>query len=398
MINKDKSIDNCVTIVITFMIMSFYLFELNSWGRYVIIMCSIIIFYCYSFKNSFKISFRFEKFHLLLLVFSIYCILSAIWAWNPSASIQKGISLISILICYCPIYMYYKDKGSIDTLLLAFMLSGFGIVLYSISFYGLSGLMTMLAGGTRLGNDYTNANSIGLVATISIIIQYNYILQKRHYLTLPLVIPSIILVAASQSRKALVLLLLGIVLLTIVASTNRKTLIFRIVISIGVLMLFIMAVRNLELFSGVNKRFISYFESLSGTREENIRDIYRQIGYQQFFKTPIVGIGIGNSAELLESLGYRRTYLHDNYAELLACGGIIGTIIYYSMYFSNLKNLWDNRFIDPEITRLCLILLSAITIMDYGMVTYYDKQQYLYLMCFFLQVSFISNKRTFGGY
>ena len=110
---------------------------------------------------------------------------------------------------------------------------------------------------------------------------------------------------------------------------------------------------------------------------------------QQFYKTPILGIGMGNSLELLASVGQRRTYLHCNFVEILASGGIIGFVIYYCIYVKLLGGLWKYRKYRSQTTNLCIVLLLLMLIMDYGMVTYYDKQQYLYFMCFFLQLELL---------
>ena len=335
-IKLERSIDRIISVLVCFMIMSFYLFELMSWGRYVLIAITGLITVLFAIKKKGRILVGFESFHVHVFAIALFCFMSSIWAWNSALAISKGVTIMSILICYSFLYGYYRDLGSIEPLLKSIMYAGYGISLYTIIYYGLSGIISMLITSSRIGNDFTNANAIGLIAAMSIIIQFYFIIQKKANILAIFMIAAVIMLAISQSRKATVMVIVGIVFL-IISSTEDQRLhkkIATILTSILVLVLMIYAISKLDIFSGVFDRFQTYFESLSGNREVNIRDVYRSIGINQFKKTPLLGIGMGNSAELLVSVGHVRTYLHDNFVEILSSGGIIGFIVYYSMYCS----------------------------------------------------------------
>ena len=385
--------DMIICALVTFMIVSFYIFETASWGRYVIFGITILITLLYAANNVFKIPLVLNRpFHIHVAAFAIFCFASSIWAWNSAAAISKGITIFSILICYSLIYPYFQQKGNIDLLLDAFMFSGYGIALYTVIYYGTSGITSMLTGNIRLGNDFTNANSIGLIAATSCIIQFSYLLKREKKKYTIFLIPCIIALAISQSRKAMIMLVVGIAFLIMTKGTNRASIlkkVFNLMLGVLAVFLLIYVMSQLDIFSGVFRRFETLFESINGTRAEDIRSIYRRIGMQQFYKTPIFGIGIGNSLDLLESVGHRRTYLHCNFVEILSSGGIIGFVIYYSIYIKLIVGLWKYRRYRSTTTNLCIVLLFLMLIMDYGMVTYYDKQQYLYFMCFFLQLELI---------
>lgn len=395
MIEENTVTDKIICALITIMIMSFYIFETASWGRYVLFGITVFITLIYSSKNHFKLPIIINKpFHLYLAAFALFCFLSSIWAWNPTLAISKGITIFSILACFSLIYPYFLQKGSIDILLDAFMFSGYGIAIYTVVYYGTSGIASMLSGNIRIGNDFTNANSIGLIAATSCIIQVSYLLKREKKAFSVFLIPCIISLAISQSRKAIIMLVVGIAFLVMTNGNERSSMLKKTVNIIAgflTIILLVYSLYKLDIFSGVFRRFETLFESINGTRTEDIRSVYRKIGMQQFYKTPVFGIGIGNSLELLSSVGERRTYLHCNFVELLSSGGIIGFTIYYSIYFHLLSGLWKYRRYRPMTTNLCIILLVLMLIMDYGMVSYYDKQQYLYFMCMFLHLSFIKN-------
>ena len=390
---KSKISDSIICILLSFMIMSFYIFETAVWGRYVLLGISILILLIYSLTHKFKILLIYNKpFHIYMFIFSLFCLLSSIWAWNFKLAVIKGMTIFSILLCFSLIYPYFQEKGKIDLLLDAFMFSGYGMVLYTIVYYGISNITLMLNGNMRVGNDFTNANSIGLVVTTSCLIQFFYLLKRERLFYSIFLIPSIMILAISQSRKAIIMFVLGTFFLLATNSSRKSSYIkkfFNIFIAIIVFILLIYILFKLDIFSGVVKRFEVLYESINGVRKQDIRAIYREIGIQQFLKTPILGIGMGNSLELLESVGERRTYLHCNFVELLSSGGIIGFVVYYIVYIKLLKDFFKYRKCRLKTTNLCIILLILMLIMDYGMVTYYDKQQYLFFMCFFLQSDFI---------
>ena len=337
-----------------------------------------------------------------MCVFAIFSLISSLWAWNPSLALSKGITIFSILLCFSFLYPYFIQRKNIDILIDSFMFSGYGIAIYTVIFYGARGIASMLSGNIRVGNDFTNANSIGLIAVTSCIIQFYYLLKQEKKIFSIFLIPCIIALAISQSRKAMIMLIVGVAFLIMTSSSGRSSFIkklFRIIIALFSVGILLYVLSRLDIFAGVFGRFETLFESMNGQRSEDIRTIYRKIGMQQFYKTPILGIGIGNSLELLSSVGQRRTYLHCNFVEILASGGIIGFVIYYSVYVKLLGGLWKYRRYRFRSTNLCIVLLVLMLIMDYGMVTYYDKQQYLYFMCFFLQLEFLKSdyRKIKGG-
>lgn len=388
---KEGYKDKIIIALVSFMIMSFYLFEQQWWGRYVLFAVTVIVTVISASEDSWRIRFRFGAFHLHMLLLAAYCFASSLWAWVPSLAVSKGITILLILICFSALYTYYQSKNSVDYLLKSIMYAGYGVAIYSFVFYGFSGIQNMMLNGIRIENEFANANSLGMIAAFSCIIQTFYWIKDRITLSSVFIIPAVLLILISQSRKAIVLLILGEILVSMVISKDNRALrrVANFFLILIILFFLIFILSKLDVFSSTLKRFVQYFDSVAGNREENIRDVFRQIGFNQFFKKPIFGIGIGNSSELLGRFGQRRTYLHDNFAELLACGGIVGFAIYYSMYVRVFFVMWKNKNTYKLTTYLCLILLVLLVVMDYGRVSYASKQQYVFFMLFFLQSEFL---------
>ena len=126
----------------------------------------------------------------------------------------------------------------------------------------------------------------------------------------------------------------------------------------------------------------------NGTRGQNsawIRFAYTELGLKLFKENPILGIGIGN-ANLYTQMYYGNNhYLHNNYVELLACGGIVGFTIYYSIWIYLLITFIRYRKFREKEYDICLILFLINLILDYGAVSYYDKSRYVFLLLYWMK-------------
>ena len=106
------------------------------------------------------------------------------------------------------------------------------------------------------------------------------------------------------------------------------------------------------------------------------------IGIKTFKESPILGVGIGNSLVVMSREMGHATYFHNNYVELLAGGGVIAVILYYSMHLSLLRQMLRYRKKDSMCV-LFFIIICTTLLTDYGAVTYYSKNTYFYFMMYF---------------
>lgn len=382
-------------LLMTILITSLYVFNMKSWGRYVLLSISIILLFATAVRNGGKIviSNGFWVFCGFVAAFCLFCYVSAAWAWNAGLAISKGTTLLEILICFSILYLASYQNCGIHATLESIVLAGIAVACYTIVFYGFNELSAMAAQGTRAQNEYANVNSIGMLTAMSTMILYYAFLQKKKLILLLLIIPMIPVLIITQSRKAFGMIVIGIFLITAMHDRNKKQTkrLMRILLAIAVSAALIYAVLSIPVFSGVVERFERAVRNYR-TGHADERTIFRRIGMIQFKKTPILGIGIGNSPLLSASFGARSVYLHCNYVELLACGGIIGFAVFYSMYVYLFYNFWKFRHVDPETTALCVILLIVLFAKDYALVSYYSKQEYIYFMCLFMQVDILNKK------
>ena len=85
-------------------------------------------------------------------------------------------------------------------------------------------------------------------------------------------------------------------------------------------------------------------------------------------------------------------YLHNNFVEMLCGGGLVGFILYYSIYVYLFVQLFKYRKADREAFSIAIVWLGLMLIMNYGMVTYYSKTQWYYLLIHFINVSNLKRK------
>lgn len=387
--------DKIIWFLTTVLFSSFIILDTNKYISYILLGVTGLIFIIIAFGRQFKFPLVIDRFQIAILSFAIYCALSSIWARNSSAAIEKAVTIFEIMVCMTVLYCHYSRKNSVYELLECVRWAGYIVTIYALYSYGIDTIRLTLASEGRVGNSFANINSIAIITAISLVLSFFKLFYYKFSWSMIFAIPEIIMIAASGSRKSLMIVGIGIVLVLLFRYTNRniiKTLvryIFIVVILILVLRFFL----SLDMFAGINERMEGLIATFTGTGDVEhsalLRQQYVLAGLTQFKETPILGIGISNSDYILMAAFGRNTYLHNNFIELLACGGIIGFGIYYSMTLWPLYKIWKYRKWGDSCTVAVIILIIILLVMDYGMVSYYSKSTYFYLMIYYLQAKIL---------
>lgn len=399
-LNEKRISEKIIWLLVTFLFASFTIFDTNSWVSIILLGITFVIFILDVYQCHGKLKFKITSFHILILLFSLYCFISSLWAIRPNQAISKGTTVFEILVCMSFIYMHYSRGNTIKPLVNSVMWAGYTVVIYAICYYGLSTIQNIVSAGERLENSFANINEIGMLGAMAIVITlYNFFfIDKRFKLSNIFLIPCTILVAGSGSRKALIVVMFGLVSVIVSKYTSKNILknIFIWTILGVLLFLFLQWASTLEIFEGVMSRMDGLFNLLSGSGKVDhsawLRQQYINEGIKQFKLHYVNGVGIGSSgAVLLESFG-SDTYFHNNFVELLACGGLIGFFIYYNIYLYIFNNLYKFRNIKEKYKFLSIIMIFILLFMDYASVSYYSKGRYFYFLILFLEISFIRQK------
>ena len=324
-----------------------------------------------------KVHFKFDAFLGIMALFIIFCMFGLFWAKSQPAAYEKISTLIQLFIMSMVLFNYFINTKKTSTVISAIFISGIISSLYILSYYGISGYIKMLTDGERAGVEITNVNSIGMYMAFTVIIGFYYAYIEKRKISYLLIILPFIMSLGSGSRKALLTIAIGIILIIFMDYAKKVDIekIFKIFFIAIVFVIFAMWISSLPIFNTVFERFDSMLAS--GAKKEHsayIREKMIEIGWKYFLEHPFTGCGIGNSFYItLKGVG-RNTYLHNNFIELLASVGIIGFTIYYSIYIYILSNLYKiYKKTNEQKIGIILILIFIRMIMDYGMVSYYDK-------------------------
>lgn len=396
---KQNFLHNLINVVAVFLFAVFLLFDGYTWGKYAFLAASLAIYILGLLERNDKVVFRLDAYVFLNVVFIFYVFLTALWANNPSKTLTMFSTLFRIFACAYIVYLYFVKEEDASRLLRILMWAGYIVAIYTVMFYGVDDL---LKAGTdsslRADNEFANVNSIAMCCALSVMIQANEFFEKRNRWTCLFLIPVLIVIGATQSRKALVFLIIGVFSAFIVKNQNESTLkkIGKIVVGCVVALLLVYALLQLDIFSGIRERMESMINSFSGKGKADhsalIRKQMIEAGWKEFLEHPIGGIGISNSYFITLQYFGRETYLHNNFVELLSCGGIFAFIFYYAIYIYLFYNLWKYRKADKKQAMFFAIWLLIMLIADFGTVSYYDKSQNFYLMIHFVNIENLKRK------
>ena len=365
-----------------------------------IIPLSVMLFLHFR-KNGFNVKLYAVVFSLYLIVFIAFCMLSRLWAQNSMLAVPKINSLIFILIAMVVIIICIYEFRDVNILLKTVMYGGYILCLYIFLRYGWSGITRLLRSNTRISSEFLNSNTIGMCVSYALVINIYYIINDGIKWKDAMMIPAVILIIVSGSRKAIGIIAigaLGVILLKNmdnrdVVKTTLKVLLCIILFSGLVLLL-----SKLPAFENITNRILNLFSLLQGneirsTSDAWIRLAYIRLGMDLFKSHPIKGIGIAN-ANIYTNMYYGHNhYLHNNYVELLACGGITGFMLYYSMWLYLVFIFIKYRKRRDSIYDICLVLLIIHLIMDYGAVSYYSKETYIFLLLFWIEAKQLQGRR-----
>ena len=400
-LNVNNIFEKIIWLLTVFLLFCFTVLDTSQYISIILLGVTILIFVLDFLFNDMKSKFKFSLFHVWGITFAVFCLLSSLWANNSEFAITKGLTILQILICMSVLYNHYSRNFDINILLSIIEYAGYALAVYTVFFYEIGFLKQSLTASIRLENEFANINSIGMACANAIILGAYYVIHKNKKIIfkLPFILISLTIVAASGSRKSLVVLILGITCLYLFKYTSKNLLktILKFAVVIGVLVLMFSVILSMRMFDILNERMAGLIALITGTGAIDhsawLRQQYIKIGLEQFYETPFFGIGIDNARLLLlQHFGYT-TYLHNNYVELLAGGGIVGTSIFYSIYvyiLYKLKTDWVNY--TSEKVAVLLLIIAQLT-MDFGLVSYYSKETYFYIIIFFLFIKCNNSRR-----
>ena len=370
-----KGLKNPIMTIATFAML---MLALNpDWGGVALLWWACVAVFLLVFLVTQKELFINSGYVIWSIAFLGYCVASYFWAvsWWLVLSALKTMIVHTLLLLVLNSIM--RTKEDVERLLKIIV-----VVCIVNAVYLIINNVDVVFGestGTRLGTEGDwNANGIGMMMSFaSIVLIYLMRGQKgkmSRTLSLILIIFLVFVSFITGSRKAFLMVLLGIsTFLMFTAHKNKKITTFLIVV-VAFIGIYYMVMTEPFLYSVLGWRLEGLISSITGVgtidaSAEN-RELYIKAGIQVFGDNFWVGCGLDCFRVLNSKITGDSMYAHNNYVELLADLGIVGAAIYYSIYFVIFSRLIKNYKKGEGLTKLLLVLMLLLILVDYGSVSY----------------------------
>lgn len=379
-------------IVVTYFLS--YIIVENKYEIYIFMSLTMVLLLVYTVENKGIVKIYFTLYHIHLLLFCLFCYLSSTWAVYKNLAIGKGNTLLEILLLTTAVFYCANRENAVDFLLKAVMWGGFCVSFYVIFYYGAGGIFNVFREHVRIDSTLINANSLGICSAYSLLISLYYIIYDKTHLWNIVMIPSIIMLAASGSRKAILMVIGGTFILFTLKNIDKRNVVrgmLRIVLAVFLILIVFIFLSRLSIFEEVKIRMAGMLSTILGRGAADSSTVTRlrliEIGMDVFKEHPFIGLGIDNTSILAAGIFNKESYyLHNNFVEMLANGGIVGFALYYFFYVYVLGGMIKYRDFNDKEYNICLTLLLLVLIMDYGVVSYLNKGIYIFKIIFLFQL------------
>lgn len=317
-----------------------------------------------------------KKYIIWYSVFTVYSCISSLWSiYNNGSYIyalvkDTYVPLVAIIV----LLGVHVKKGVfriINCLIVAELIAVLRAFINTPILKLISTMDTRLI-ASGLGVNYNNySTQLTLVALIATIASFY---KKRPYRAIFVIL--FLLIAATGSRKAIIIVLAGVVVLYCVSgSKNTAEIIKRVIFILSATAIVLLALYKIPvLYDLIGNKLDVAIQSIlnknvTADRSTDLslyaRSVLRESAFEQFKQHPIGGLGY-NGFSFTNRWGY---YAHNNYLELLASLGLFGFCSYYWLYVYEiancLKHLKNNK-----ISLYTLIFILMLIGMEYAQVTY----------------------------
>lgn len=376
-------------------ITSVYIFSFNdlnfiSKGLAFVLMGLLVIY------AMMKKSIKLDWLGISLGLFILICFMSCLWALDISIAFSSSITMLQILILIVLLYNYIQKEDKTELFITVMCVAATIFAVYTVLSIGIEEYFNGLQDGDRLGGKINNVNGIGMMAASAYLFNmWQLFYRKKRWYILSTAI-CLIVSLGSGSRTALAGLIFGTVLMFAFKGEKKQRLI-SVLQCIGILILLYL-ILQLPAFENLMNRFdrmlVGLLEGEKADSSSETRFDMIELGIRTFTENPILGVGIGNSRIVTQEMGLY-TYFHNNYVELLASTGLIGTIVYYMMFLIPLFKLIRPALRQNHFAIITVVLILVNLLFHYGTVDYYNKVSYLYLI--FIWMSTYKKKGNKSG-
>lgn len=310
-----------------------------------------IVFYVFFLNIRKKNKIFVPKEGFVLLFFILLGMVSCFWAVYPKVSMGRSITLIQLFILYIITVNLLKDNKSklANNMYKIFIMFGVAISVYTISQVFIAGSINVW---TRASiSEDVDVNHLASFLITPFLLGLHYSNSKSiKYLFPTLIISSAILLTQSRGAFLAVVISVGIYLFH---SFKRGSIKLRYILIILISIFFIYTVIPKEFFYRIYLMLTDGTVLLGGSG----RGIIWSWAWQEFLKSPLVGIGLGNFTTL-----YRPP--HSSFFQIISELGLIGIglITLFCYHLLNNKGKYRNRSVEIEYIVIIALILMSLTV------------------------------------
>jgi O-antigen ligase len=264
------------------------------------------------------------------------------------------------------------------------VLNGFSaaILLNTLILFGLDPYGFSQEGIGRFSGTVANSNIFAnmMISGVLILFYERWVLSDRSFLNLTLILLGVINIFATGSRAALAIVsILGIfILIKLNKGRFSKSL---LVIGFFVLLMLMYTLYQSDVLGefgdNLTSRILNFISLLSGdtgARSDQYRLLFLQKAFDSFRQNALWGIGLGG---LTGAIGH---YAHNNFFELLADVGLIGTLVYYFIFYSMYMKVKSIPELPKEIVSFTALVIILRCLLDLTIVSYYLRAILIFII------------------
>lgn len=373
-----------------------FMFDANESNiKFIYLAFGLIVLNMFIKANGIKI-YKEAYYYIGYLAFGI---VSVVWSADRGLSLlrDRGFFLLLVFLILATTY-FVKVEKCLD-IVAVLIVGAVCLSIYMFSVYGVSEILSAITTSedARLGDLINNVNAVANSLVVGVIAIVGVAAYYKKWLALLLLLPIAPCFLAAGSRTATISLIVGVLtlILCLMGSAEKSSdklvkliIIFIVIFVVWQFISTIPATKNLT--SRIENAFSVITGNGSNSKEVSAqtRLDYIDLGWKQFLKSPIIGNGMGCAGYAIKEEYNYYTYLHNNYMEILASGGILGFILYYAPYLIVFVKLAKRIFSFKENNPVIFIsfaLLVTKLVGHMGTVVYYSKIEFM-LMALWISV------------
>lgn len=326
------------------------------------------------------------------IAFSLLSVSTALWSDYPHVLYETIVRMLQIIMLVFSLSQTYGTRNGLHRLLKIIIWAATFDVIYMFVNIPFDEWFSGFFGMSLTGQ---NANAIGMIMTVTTMMTAYfayYCKQRKYYFVLAIQLATAVL---TSSRKTVISICIGFMLLIFLKDRSVK-LLFRMLFCLAAVAILFYAIMNIpQLYLAIGQRFESMFNYLNETDVDNsmyMRRLFIKYAKEFFLEHPLLGNGPSSFSLRMVEITGERDYAHNNYYEVLVSFGIVGFILYYSMYAYITAKLVKAVFVSENNTaKLFLTIMTVTYICEYGMVLYYSVYAMVFLSAAFLFVCVYDN-------